>query len=96
MTDGGDGGVTVTVTDWAAVPPGPVQVNANDVLAVSTPVDAEPEVALLPLHPPDAVQAVALVDDQLSVDEPPLATVVGAAVSVTAGAVAGATVTLTD
>ena len=32
-----------------------------------------PDVFRLPVQPPDAVQLVALVDDQLSVDVPPLA-----------------------
>ena len=42
--------------------------------------------AFVPLHPPDAVQAVALVADQVSVELPPLATVVGPADKVTIGA----------
>lgn len=41
---------------------------------------------LLPDHPPDAVHAVALVDDQLSVAAAPLLTVLGAAVRLTVGA----------
>lgn len=96
VTDGSGGAVTVTVTDCVAEPPAPLQDRAKDVLAVSTPVDTEPEVALFPLQPPEAVQKVALVDDQLSVDEPPLAIVVGVAVSVTDGAANCVTVTLTD
>ncbi len=47
-----------------------------------------PLVALLPLHPapvPEAVQEVALVELQVSVDAAPLATDVGFAVSVTVG-----------
>jgi hypothetical protein len=45
-----------------------------------------PEVALFPDHPPDAVQPVALVADQLSWLLPPLAIEVGLAVSCTLGA----------
>jgi len=52
---------------------------------VSGPVDWLPEVALLPDHAPEAVQEVALVADQLSVEDPPLATDVGFAASDTAG-----------
>ena len=82
------GGVaeTVTVADWAAEPPAPVQVRVNFVVAVRVGVDCEPAVASEPLHPPEAVQAVALVDDQVSADVAPLFTVVGFAVKVTAGA----------
>jgi hypothetical protein len=55
-------------------------------LADSTPVDCEPLGALLPLHAPDAVQAVAFAADQASVALVPLVTELGAALSVTAGA----------
>jgi hypothetical protein len=44
-----------------------------------------PEVALLPDQPPEAAQEVALVEDQVSVDDPPLATDVGFAASDTVG-----------
>ena len=55
-------------------------------MADSTPVDCEPVTALLPLHAPDAVQAVALLADQLSVELVPLATELGAALIETVGA----------
>src|SRR5262249_53702426 len=55
--------------------------------AVSAPVDWLPEVALVPDQPPEAVQLVALVEDQVRVEAPPLATEVGLAVSDTVGAV---------
>jgi hypothetical protein len=56
-----------------------------------------PLVALLPLHPPEAVQDVALVLDQVSVEEPPAKTVVGLAEIATVGGVGpSATVTVTD
>ena len=49
-------------------------------------VELEPDVERAPLQPPDAVQPVAFVDDQVSVAASPLATLVGVAVSVTVGA----------
>ena len=50
------------------------------------PVDAVPLTGLLPDQAPEAVQAVAFVDDQLNVDAAPLLSVLGLADSVTAGA----------
>ncbi len=52
---------------------------------MSAPVDWLPEIALLPDHAPEATQEVALVDDQVSVEDPPLATDVGFAASDTVG-----------
>jgi hypothetical protein len=49
-------------------------------------VDCEPLSALLPLQPPDAVQAVAFVADQVSVELFPLVTELGAVLSRTVGA----------
>jgi hypothetical protein len=77
---------TVTVADCAAEPPAPVQVRVNFVVAVRVGVACEPAVASEPLQPPEAVQAVALVDDHVNADAAPLLTVVGFAVKVTAGA----------
>jgi len=54
-----------------------------------------PEVALLPVQAPEAVQVLAFVEDQVSVEDPPLATEVGFAASDTVGT-AGATVTDAD
>jgi hypothetical protein len=83
----GAGGVeTVTVVDCDADPPVPVQVRVNFVVAVRACVVCEPAVAFEPLQPPEAVQAVALVDDQVNADVAPLVTVAGFAVKVTAGA----------
>ena len=48
----------------------------------------EPAVATAPDQPPEAVQAVALVDDQLKVEPPPLATLVGLALKETLGGLA--------
>jgi hypothetical protein len=56
-------------------------------LPVSAPVDCEPLVAALaPDQAPDATQEVALVADQLNMELPPLATVLGPADRVTVGA----------
>jgi hypothetical protein len=85
-TVGAGGAVTLTVVDCAAEPPVPVQVRVNFVVAVRAGVVCEPAVAFAPLQPPDAVQAVALVDDQVSAEAAPLFTVAGFAVKVTAGA----------
>ena len=52
-----------------------------------------PEVALSPNQAPEAVQVFAFVEDQVSVEDPPLATDGGLAASDTAGA-AGNTVTV--
>jgi hypothetical protein len=87
-------GSTVTVVDCAAVPPLPVQLSVNVPSVVSAPVEADPEVALLPAHAPLAVQLVALADDQVTVLALPLATLVGFTPIVTVGA--GFTVTVVD
>jgi hypothetical protein len=47
----------------------------------SAAVDSLPEVALVPDQPPEAVQDVAFVEDQVSVEDAPLATVAGFAAS---------------
>jgi hypothetical protein len=66
------------------------------VLALSAPVDWEPLIALLPDHPPEAVQAVALLETQLKVELPPLATVLGLALMLTVALGAALTVTVAD
>ena len=48
-------------------------------------MDCEPLAALLPDQAPEAVQEVALMADQVSVELLPLATVLGLAVKVTVG-----------
>jgi hypothetical protein len=85
-TVGAGGAETVTVADCDADPPAPVQVRVNLVEAVSAGVVCEPAVASEPLQPPEAVQAVALVDDHVNADVAPLWTVAGFAVRVTEGA----------
>lgn len=56
---------TVTVADWVALPPGPAHVSVKVSLWVSAPVDTDPLRGSPPLQAPDALQLVALVDDQL-------------------------------
>ena len=86
--------VTVAVAA-VLVPPVPVQVREYVVFAASAPVDWLPPVAFAPANvPPEAVQEVALVELQVSVEVPPLAIVVGFAVSVAVGR--GAMVTVAD
>ena len=93
---GGGGAETATVTSPAEVPPGPMHVSVYAVLTESAPVLCVPLVALVPLQPPEAVQEVAPVEDQVSVAEPPEVTEAGEAVRVTVGAGGGAvTVTVT-
>jgi hypothetical protein len=83
--------VTVTVVEAELLPPGPVQLRLYWVEAVSAPVDALPAVDLLPDHPPEAVQLVALVALQVRVLALPEVIDNGDAVSDTVGAgVAGA------
>ncbi len=79
-------GVTLTVVLCEAEPPAPVQAKVYLVAAVRGAVLCEPLIASVPLQPPEAVHEVALLDDQLSVDDAPLATVLGVAVRVTDGA----------
>lgn len=86
---------TVTVTDCVADPPGPVQASSYSVVLVSAPVDQVPLIATAPFHPPDAVQLVAFGAFHVKVELPPLPTVVGEAVKVTA-ALGAVTVMSTD
>ena len=86
---------TLTVTDWLALPPGPLQASVKVVVALSAPVLALPLVGSLPDQPPEAVQ-LALVEDQLSVDDPPVLTVVGLALRLTVGLGGADTLTVTD
>jgi len=79
-------GVTLTVVLCEAVPPAPVQVKVYLVAAVSAAVLCEPLSASVPLQPPEALHEVALLEDQVSFDAAPLATVLGVALSVTEGA----------
>jgi hypothetical protein len=78
-------GATVTIAVCAAEPPVPLHVNVKLDVAVSAPVLSLPEVPLLPLQVPDAVQLVALDEFQVNVDGLCIGTVVGFAASVTVG-----------
>ena len=90
----------MTVADPLALPPDPVQTRENVLELVSAPLDWLPEIALLPDHAPEATQELALVEDQVSVEAPPLATEAGFAASDTVGAGGGGgvpdTVTVAD
>ena len=54
--------VTLTVADWVALPPAPLQVRTKAAVELSGPVDCEPLVASDPVHAPEPVQDVALVE----------------------------------
>jgi hypothetical protein len=56
-------------------------------VAVRVEVVDEPLIDSDPLHPPEAVQEVAFVEDQVRADVAPLFTVLGFAVRLTAGGV---------
>jgi hypothetical protein len=89
------GGETDMVADRLALPPAPVQVKVYVELELTAPVLPLPLVALLPLHAPEAVHEVALLEDHVSVELPPLDTLVGLALKETLGGVA-ATDTVAD
>jgi hypothetical protein len=78
-------GVTVTVADWVAEPPVPVQVSVKVELAVRFPVLCESESGLVPDHPPEAVHDVALVEFHVSVEALPEAIELGLALIWTVG-----------
>jgi hypothetical protein len=59
-------------------------------------VDCEPFTGWLPDQVPEAVQEVALDDDQVNVELAPLATVLGLALRLTVGVCFGLTVTVVD
>lgn len=93
----GVGCVTDTLTVFVTLPPSPVHTNVNDLNAFNGPVDSLPDVAFVPVHPPDAVQDVAFVDVQSNVEAPPAITDEGVAVSVNVGCgYVTVTVTLSD
>src|SRR5687767_14333191 len=88
------GGAAVTLTCCEVEPPEPVQVNMNVASAVSGGVDSEPDTALVPDQPPEAVQEFALLADHVRVLEKPAVTDVGSADSVTVGGPVTMTVAL--
>jgi hypothetical protein len=85
---------TKTVVLWVAVPAAPLHLSVNVVVLVRAPVDCDPFGPSVPLHPPDAEQELALLDDHVRIEAAPLATVVGFARNDRLGA-AAATVTVT-
>jgi hypothetical protein len=80
---------TVTVAAALVLPPEPEHDSVKVVVSVSAPVDAEPDVACVPLQPPEAVHVVAWVLVQVSVVAWLRATDATAAVNVTVGAGGG-------
>lgn len=83
-----DGALTVTFAEAVFRPPGPTHSSSKVVLAVKGSVCwvlEEDEADLLPLHPPEAVQEVALVADHCNVVRCPEVTDAGEAVNVTTG-----------
>jgi hypothetical protein len=78
--------VTVTVADWLALPPAPVQDKVYVMFEVSGPTLWLPETALVPVQAPEAVHEVAFVADQVSDELPLVVTCVGLAEMETAGA----------
>jgi hypothetical protein len=78
--------VTVTVTDWVAEPPGPVQVNSYSVVLVRLPVDQVLLVGTNPCQPPLAVHSVASVAVHVKMELAKLLIVVGEAANVIEGA----------
>jgi hypothetical protein len=80
--------LTVTVVDWIALPPAPVQVNTYVALADRAPVGCDPVSALVPDHAPDAVQEVALTEDHDKTEALPLTILLGAALNRMLGGVA--------
>lgn len=84
----GSGACIKMVVDCATVPPGPEHVSVKLVFTLRSAVRSAPEVALVPVHPPDAVQLVAFAVLQRRTDGWPLQTVVGVALNSTVGAAA--------
>lgn len=82
----GAGAVTVTVTDWVAEPPGPVQVTAKSLVLERLPVDQVPLVGTESCQPPLAVHSTASVAFHVRTEVPKLPIVVGEAAKVTDGA----------
>ncbi len=78
--------ITVTEAFLATEPPLPVHVSVYVCAALNAPVLCVPDVALLPLHPPDAVQLIAFVAVHISWAAAPDCTLVGDAVNVSVGA----------
>jgi|SRR5271165_5165352 len=91
----GEAAVTVKVAEELPLPPAPVQVRTypNEPVAVGVTLIV-PLVPSLPLHAPDAVQAVVLAVDQVKVALCPKVMLAGDTPMVTVGAGGAVTVTL--
>jgi hypothetical protein len=85
------GPLAMLTVETLLVPPGPVQVNEKLVVAARGPVFAVPLAARVPLQPPLAVQAVALVELHVNEAALPAATADGFAASVAVGTTLTAT-----
>jgi hypothetical protein len=79
------------VADADALPPAPVHDNEYVAAVLRAPVDSLPDVAFVPLQPALAAQAVAFVDDHVSVEALPGDTEVGLAARLTVGVGGGGT-----
>jgi hypothetical protein len=79
-------GLTVTVVDWAALPPLPLHVNVYVAFADSAPVDCDPLIGLAPDQAPDAVHELAFVVAQVKVELLPVTKELGFAFRLTVGA----------
>ena len=77
--------MTAIVTDASADPLGPAHARVYASVSVSLERTSDPDCALVPDQPPPAVQLVAFVDDHVTVDDPPVATLSGLAANVTVG-----------
>jgi hypothetical protein len=86
VTDGGGFGITVTNAEPVAVPPLPVQLSPNVLVACNGPVLYDPLVACVPLHAPDAVQVDAPALLHVRVAGFPILTLAGVALNVSCGA----------
>jgi hypothetical protein len=80
---------TVTVTERLTVPPVPVQPSEKVAELVSAVINCEPDSALVPLQPPDALHDDAFDDDQVNVVLPLLFTKVGLALKLMVGGAPG-------
>ena len=80
--------ITVVLCVAGVVRLAPLQVRVKVVVVLSGPVLVLPLIAMLPDQPPEAVQLLALVEDQLSVEAEPLLTVPGLAFRLTVGLIA--------
>ncbi len=96
LNDNVGAATTVTEAFFATEPPLPVHVSVYVLAALSVPVLCAPEVALLPLHPPDAVQLVAFVAVHVSCAAAPDCTLAGDAANVSVGAASTLTAAVCD